>query len=286
MSSIRRAETDADLERCIEIFNAIRPPERLALRDLKESKGYCLLHEGGGYAYLANSSVRSWQYTMVRVHPESRRRGIGRALADEAAREAGRNGLTAMLGRVRDPDDRGSRAWAAACGFRETRQDVELLRTLDPGDGAITPGIVELAPEHLRGAYAVEVECVPDIPATTPMTAEPFERWSALIAGSAVTFVALEDGEVVGYATIERLHGMPHRLEHGLTAVLRSHRGQGIATRLKNAQIAWAAAHGYRELITWTDTENVATRRVNTKLGYVETLGPIVVERSLDGATA
>jgi mycothiol synthase len=74
---------------------------------------------------------------------------------------------------------------------------------------------------------------------------------------------------------------MPHRLEHGLTAVLRGHRGRGIATRLKSAQIAWAAERGYRELITWTDTENAATRRVNTKLGYVEKLGPIVVEREL-----
>ena len=49
----------------------------------------------------------------------------------------------------------------------------------------------------------------------------------------------------------------------------------------ENAQIAWASERGYRELITWTDTENAATRRVNTKLGYAEKPGPIVVERSL-----
>jgi len=278
---IRRAETEADLERCVEIFNAVHPDDGIALRDLQEAKGYCLLHDGQGYVYLANSSVRSWQYTMVRVHPESRRRGIGRALAEVAAGEAERNGLTAMLGRVLDPDDQGSRAWAAACGFRETRQDVELLLRVRPGDGEIAEPIVALRPEHLRGAYAVEVECVPDIPATEPMAAEPFERWSEAIAGHAVTFVAVEDGQVVGYAALEHLHGMPRRLEHGLTAVLRSHRGRGIATKLKSAQIAWAAEHGYRELITWTDTENAATRRVNTKLGYVETLGPIVVEREL-----
>jgi RimJ/RimL family protein N-acetyltransferase len=97
----------------------------------------------------------------------------------------------------------------------------------------------------------------------------------------AVRFAALDEGRVVGYATLEHLHGTPHRLEHGLTAVLRSHRGRGLATKLKSAATAWAAANGYRELITFTDTENVAMRRVNVKLGYVETLGPIVVERSL-----
>jgi GNAT superfamily N-acetyltransferase len=138
-----------------------------------------------------------------------------------------------------------------------------------------------MASEHLRGAYAVEVECVPDVPATVPMVAERFERWHELIARHAVTFVALDGDRVVGYATLEHLHGMPHRLEHGLTAVLRSHRRRGIATKLKQAHIAWAAANGYAELITATDTTNLPMRRVNVKLGYVERLGAIVVEREL-----
>jgi GNAT superfamily N-acetyltransferase len=279
---IRHAETDAELERCVEIFNAVHPDDGLALQDLKESKGSCLLHPGGGYAYVGGSSIRRWQYTMVRVHPEARRQGIATALlaaAAEVARKDGKNG--GLVGRVVDPADDGSRAWAAACGFRETRQDVELLRSLRQGDGEVAEGIVEMRAEHLRGAYAVDVECVPDVPATVPMAAEPFERWHELIAAHAVTFVALDDGRVVGYATLEHLHGMPQRLEHGLTAVLRSHRGRGIATKLKQAQIAWAAANGYAQLITATDTLNLPMRRVNVKLGYMERLGAIVVEREL-----
>jgi GNAT superfamily N-acetyltransferase len=63
----------------------------------------------------------------------------------------------------------------------------------------------------------------------------------------AATFVALDGGRVVGYATLEHLYGQRHRLEHGLTAVLRAHRGRGVATMLKSAQIAWAAHHGYTE---------------------------------------
>lgn len=278
---IRPAETDADLELCVEVFNAAHPDDGLALQDLREARGFCLLHEGGGYVYLAPSSSWTWQYTMVRVRPESRRRGIGAALVEAAAEEAKRAGQAGMVGRVVDPGDKGSRAWAAACGFRETRQDVELLRRLHPGDGEIADGIVPLAPEHLRSAYEVEVECVPDIPATTPMRADPFEVWSERMGRHAATFVALDGDRVVGRASVERLHGMPERLEHGLTAVLRSHRGRGLATKLKQAQIAWAAANGYRELITYTDTENVAMRRVNVKLGYTEKLGSIVVERPL-----
>jgi GNAT superfamily N-acetyltransferase len=282
MIDVRPVETDSDLERCVEIFNAAHPDDGIALEDFKQSKGSCLLHPGGGYAYTAGSSIPDWQYTMVRVRPEARRQGIGSALlaaAAEVARAGGKKG--GLVGRVVDPADDGSRAWAASCGFQETRQDVELLRHLRPGDGEVAEGIVLMRAEHLRGAYAVEVECVPDVPATVAMAAEPFERWHELIAAHAVTFVALDDGRVVGYATLEHLHGMPQRLEHGLTAVLRSHRGLGIATKLKRAQIAWAAANGYSELITATDTLNLPMRRVNVKLGYVERLGAIVVEREL-----
>jgi GNAT superfamily N-acetyltransferase len=276
---IRWAETDADLARCVEIFNAVDPAHPMALEDVKGAKGRCLLGDGG-YAYVADSSLANWQYTMVRVQPDVRRRGEGTALLGAAADEAGRNGRVGMVGRV-DCDDPGSRAWIEVVGFEETRQDVELLRKLQPGDGEIADDIVPLSEEHLAGVYAVEVECVPDVPATVPMVADPFEEWRERIGRKAAAFVALDDVCVVGYATLEHLHGTPHRLEHGLTAVLRRHRGRGVATKLKNAQIAWAAEQGYRELITWTDTENAATRRVNTKLGYVETPGPIVVEREL-----
>ena len=281
MIAIRRVETEADLERCVRIFNAVHAEDRIALQDFRSSRGFCLLHPGGGYAYLSSSSIPGWQYTMVRVQPNARRRGIGTALLDAAAAAAGSDGNVGLVGRVVDPDDGGSRGWAEARGFRETRQDVELLRRLRSGDGEIAEDIAPMRAEHLRGAYAVEVECVPDVPATTPMAALPFERWHELIADHAITFVALDGGRVVGYATLEHLHAMPHRLEHGLTAVLRSHRGRGVATRLKSALIAWAADHGYTELITATDTMNAPMRRVNVKLGYAERLGSIIVEREL-----
>lgn len=281
MSAIRRAETQADLERCVEIFNAVHPDDRIALQDIQSSRGFCLLHPGGGYAYLSTSSIPAWQYTMVRVQPGARRQGVGNALLAAATEAAGAEGIVGLVGRVVDPDDDGSRAWAMGCGFRETRQDVELLRRLRQGDGEIGEDVVPMRAEHLRGAYAVEVECVPDVPATTAMAADPFERWHERMSGHAVTFVALDGDRVVGRATLEHLHGQPHRLEHGLTAVLRSHRGRGVATRLKSALIAWAADHGYTELITATDTMNAPMRRVNVKLGYVERLGSIIVEREL-----
>jgi GNAT superfamily N-acetyltransferase len=66
-------------------------------------------------------------------------------------------------------------------------------------------------------------------------------------------------------ALLDRTDGLA---EHGLTAVLRSHRGRGIATALKQGLLHWAAGHGYRELSTWTQDGNAAMQAVNLKLGY------------------
>jgi mycothiol synthase len=57
-------------------------------------------------------------------------------------------------------------------------------------------------------------------------------------------------------------------VENGFTAVRRSHRRRGIATALKRAQISWAAANGYREIVTSMVTANEAMRAVNERLGY------------------
>ncbi|HEY7732182.1 MAG TPA: GNAT family N-acetyltransferase, partial [Gaiellaceae bacterium] len=60
----------------------------------------------------------------------------------------------------------------------------------------------------------------------------------------------------------------PRLAEHGITVVAPTHRNRGIATALKQAQIAWAARHGYRELMTFTQDRNDAMQAVNAKLGY------------------
>ena len=54
------------------------------------------------------------------------------------------------------------------------------------------------------------------------------------------------------------------RAENGLTVVDRRWRGRGLATALKRRQLAWAAANGIREVITWTQLGNEAMQRVNT----------------------
>jgi GNAT superfamily N-acetyltransferase len=156
-------------------------------------------------------------------------------------------------------------------GFEQIGREVELVRPVGPNEGEIPAGVVELGPEHRRDAYDVAVECVGDIPrAGKRGEARPYGEWVADELAGPVAFAALDADRVVGYAVLFDQPAVPHRLEHGLTAVLRSHRGRGIATALQQAEIAWASAHGYRELVTTTHELNAPMRAVKPKLGYVE----------------
>ena len=64
---------------------------------------------------------------------------------------------------------------------------------------------------------------------------------------------------------------------------VRSHRGRGIAEALKRAQIAWAAEHGYRRIVTATHDANEPMRRLNEKLGYRELPALLDLTLGLDG---
>jgi GNAT superfamily N-acetyltransferase len=87
---------------------------------------------------------------------------------------------------------------------------------------------------------------------------------ATLPAGS---FVALADGEIVGYSGLIE-HDNSGVAEDGLTVVRRDWRRRGLALALKRFEHAWAAQNGVRELVTWTQRENEGMRRLNELLGY------------------
>jgi mycothiol synthase len=274
---IRQPETDADFDVCVAIKNAVDPDEPVTVEELRQTLGGALyLHDGGGYVYVAPSSVAGGAYTMVRVAPDARGRGVGSALLDVARDHARRLDRTIMWGRVAVGDD-ASLGFVGRRGFAQVDREVELVRELARDEGDVPEGIVELGEPHRAGAYAVAVECTPDMPTAGPAEAPPYDDWLANQLGGPIAFVAIDGDRVVGYATLQALPATPHRLEHGLTAVLRSHRGRGLAQKLKRAQIAWAARHGYRELVTYTSELNAPMRAVNVKLGYDERPVAVVV---------
>jgi len=212
------------------------------------------------------------------LRPAARRRGVGSRLLVAAAAEALRLDRHLLWGSVHDGDDE-SLGFVTARGFRQVTRDVPIALDVAPGDGEWAPGIVELEPEHLGGAYEVVAEATPEMALPQIAAAPSFEEWIEREERSrAAAVVALDGGRVVGYACLYRIPGEERKLENGLTAVLRSHRRRGLATAMKRAQIAWAAAHGYTEISSEMVEGNAAMRAVNARLGYRELPGKVVVE--------
>ena len=272
---IRAVEDQADLDLCARIAGAVEKvsPTVDQLRAVRER---LLLDPVGGYAFVNDSSVAGSAYAMVRVLPEERRAGIGSALVQAAASAARELGFASAWGYVRAGDDASLR-FAESRGFAEVGREVELIRRVALGEGGVPAGIAELGDDHRVGAYAVSVAAVPDMPTAGAAEARAFDQWvEQELADAAVAHVALEDGEVVGYATLQTMSD-PTRLEHGFTGVLPEHRRRGLATSLGRAQIAWAAEHGYKELVTTTGVSNTGLRRQKARLGYSEVDGPVLV---------
>jgi mycothiol synthase len=279
---IRRGEGDEDYARCAAIYNALYPAAPIDLGAF-DDRPAVLLHGSDGYAIVKASSVEGCAFTMVRVQPEARRRGIGSALLAAASDEARALDKVALFGRV-DGEDEAALAWVTRRGFVEVSRDYEQVREL-AGDEAppAPPAGIEVRPAHdddREGIYAVAVEATPDMAIAAETSALPYEDW--LRAHAPATFhVAREGDRVVGFATLTPFGAVEDTLEHELTAVLRSHRRRGIGAALKRAQIAWAAERGYRRLITWTQSENTAMRSLNLSLGYVERPDSISVKGPL-----
>src|SRR5205814_6026974 len=78
-------------------------------------------------------------------------------------------------------------------------------------------------------------------------------------------FIALAGDEPVGYATLDDFGRDAH---NGLTAVRRAWRRRGVATALKQTQIAAARRAGFQRLVTGSEERNTPMRNLNEKLGY------------------
>lgn len=271
---IRRAETDADLRVWCDVWTAITPREPVNLEDVKrriarEPERLYLVADDIGAGFCGPSQSPERTAVAVRVLPDHRRRGLGTKLLDhvmEYARTFDAGHASSMV----SEDDKASLAWTEKRGFEEYDRQVELTRELTPEERPPEPPrgieLVELDESRFDEAYALWVDGFGDIPATPPVAPPSYREWLEEEVSGPITFLALDDGRVIGAAA---LLSRAHRLgEHGLTVVLPSHRRRGIATALKQAQIYWAAANGYRELTTWTQDDNAAMQAVNQKLGY------------------
>jgi GNAT superfamily N-acetyltransferase len=254
MITIRRAETDADVQAWIDVRRAVVPTESAGTVEQQRARTpattLMLLADldgqlaGSGIAGV--SDLRDRAFVAPRVLPELRRRGVGTAVLNALVAHAERLHVDRATAGV---TDRGSRAFAEGFGFHEVDSQVEQVRALAerPVVGPLPPGIevVTIAerPELLEAAYPLACEGWADFATVAPATID-LPDWlrneATLPAGS---FVALAGGEIVGYSGL-CAHDDEGVAEDGLTVVRRDWRRRGLAAALKQRELAWAEETG------------------------------------------
>jgi mycothiol synthase len=292
MISVRPVQSDADLEAWIRVRRLVLPNEPAVtveqMRALEAPDRLLLLAELDGElagSGLAARSDTGGGFVAPRVLPEHRRRGVGSALLERLLEHVRSSGFDSAVAHAVEP---AAIEFAHRHGFVESDREVEQVRVVGAEEPEPTPyeGVVftSVADDStlLERAYAVASQGYADLALTSGGITVPLDEWlrdeATLPAGS---FAALDGDRVVGYAGLLSWNDDDTRAEHGLTAVDREWRRRGLATALKRRQIAWAAAHGIRELVTWTQTGNEGMRSVNEELGYVTRTVSLSMRREL-----
>jgi GNAT superfamily N-acetyltransferase len=276
---IRRATSERDLAGWCEVWNAITPREPVSVEDVQRRierepwRLYLVAEVRGafvGLGFVGPTDSPGRLGLAVRVLPEWRRRALGSQLYQQALDHAQSRRPEWLSGLVSGADVE-ALGWAERRGFEEYGREIELLRRLKGDEQAPEPptgiDIVEMTPELRDAAYALTREAWEDLPTGFAVETPSLASWLEEDLAGPIAFAALDEGKLVGFAALME-RDAPGLLEHGLTATRRTHRRRGIAKALKHTQIAWAAANGYRELITFTQDGNEGMQAINLALGY------------------
>jgi L-amino acid N-acyltransferase YncA len=292
LTGILVAESRDHVESYVAVWNAVTPEEPAFFeqqcdRRERDSRRLYLLAErdgkavGCGFAGPSDSPGRG--FVSPRVLPRARRRGVGSELLQRLCDHLAELGFETVSAHA-DGTDQGSLAFAWRHGFDEVDRQVEQVKTLgDEPAPRLPEGIrfvtVAERPELLRAAYDLGVEGWADMATSVPVsiTLDDWLREEATVPEG--SFVALAGDEIVGYSGLCR---QPDGVVvDGLTVVSRGWRRRGLAEALKRAELAWAAANGIEEIVTWTQRGNEGMRALNEKLGYVYRSVTIGVRRQL-----
>jgi mycothiol synthase len=255
-----------------------------------------LLAEEDGEVVGAAYGVAGWHTPPHRgigaalVVPERRGHGTGDELRSVIERWSAERGITEIDAPVAEEDE-GSLAWAAARGYEEAGRNSRMVLDLTAIEAPAVepPGGIEIVtwaerPDLAEGLWEVAREASRDIPGEEETDVGSLEEWlDRDMRGSGdrpeAVFVAVEDGEVLGYAKLAFSDETTERAFHDLTGVKRVHRGRGIAALLKATQIAWAKENGFSTLQTANEVRNAPIRHLNQKHGYVLEPGVVITRR-------
>jgi GNAT superfamily N-acetyltransferase len=281
--AITRAQNDRDLEAMIEVRTAADPErtppklENLRHNLARPRNTFLVAREGPravacGFVWTGLSAPHAEAHMVV--VPDARGRGVGSAFLAELGALAREDGKNELEGEARAEDD-ASRAFLERRDYRVVGGEQWLtldLAAVDEATPVLPPGISIVTraerPELTDALFPVAAEGTADIPGFPGPTT--YEQFIAIEIERPTRrpeyfFIALAGDEPVGYATLDDFGRDAH---NGLTAVRRAWRRRGVATALKQTQIAAAKRAGFRRLVTGSEERNVAMRSLNAKLGY------------------
>jgi GNAT superfamily N-acetyltransferase len=196
--------------------------------------------------------------------------------ASEAARALGKSGLEAWTTTATPQVV----SFLAARGYEEVRRyvisELDVAAARDPGPPAFPLVTFGEHPDLAEELFALARVAYGDQPGRAGSRIdEAWFDWGLRASDPAGSFIALEDGRVVAYGSIERKDDGVWW--HGFLAVAREHRGRGLAGAIKRAQIAWAKASGIPQLRTATEVRLEGMRELNGRLGYAPLYEEIVL---------
>jgi len=229
----------------------------------------------------------------IHVHPEHRRRGIGRALHDAAEDLRRAEGRTTVLGELvvaAGDEDPAGMAFALALGFASVHREEHLVLPLPVDPAALPRPAADTAydivtwgdrcpDEHVAAFCRMRNQMERDVPVgevdyEPPVFDEARLRTQEERTGRAYhRLVAAarrrEDGEMAGYSMLYLAHD-DHEASQDDTLVMPEHRGHRLGLRLKLAtlEILQRDHPDRRRLHTWTDPGNHAMYRTNEAFGY------------------
>jgi GNAT superfamily N-acetyltransferase len=138
-----------------------------------------------------------------------------------------------------------------------------------------------------RALYALEMQANRDEPA---MEASgeliTFAQFAATeldlpTALPAAHFLAFDGPRVVGVSRLAADPRQPDVLHQAFTGIDPAYRGRGVAQALKLRTIAYARAHGAREIRTVNDSSNAPMIHINDAIGFRRAAATVVFERRL-----
>jgi RimJ/RimL family protein N-acetyltransferase len=261
------------------------------LRHLVESfpqraEGAFWVAEDDGVVAWAMAHRRWWRatnsaYIWIGVLSRARGRGVGGRLYELTLDHVAAIGADRVQSEVVG-DEAGER-FLAERGFAPTRTIV--ISALDPRrvSGARLEErrrraeaqgyrVLPYAALDLERLHRLDVETSDDEPGDTEPRVRPFEEWRRELLEqpdftNEGSFVVVAGDEPVAYSALA-VDAESRRGRNEGTGTARAHRGRGLATLAKLAQVRWAAEHGVERVITDNDAQNAPMLAINARLGY------------------